>query len=143
LNALAEAAYDDGGAEARVRGHLGEGFFGLDGELAGWAQNYGANAGGWVLDQRFEQWEDKGKSLAGSGLRRGDDIVAGERGRDCLGLDGGRLHKIVPREVGLQNRGQRDFRKCMHSKVCEGDQRVKNVRINFDVDMSIAQNRHA
>ena len=54
LNALTESTYYDGGAKARVRGHLGEGFFGLNGELAGWAQNHGADAGGWVLDQRFE-----------------------------------------------------------------------------------------
>ena len=63
-----------------------------------------------------EQGEDEGKSLAGSGLRRGDDIVAGKRGRNCLGLYGHRLDETMPREISLQNRGQREFSKCIHSK---------------------------
>src|SRR6266403_2136029 len=88
------------------------------------AEKHNVWRGAGILDQRFEQWEDKGKSLAGSGLRRGDDIVAGKRGRNCFGLYGGRLDETMPREIGLQNRGQRDFSKCVHSKVCEGDQRA-------------------
>ncbi len=43
---LAEAADDDGGANAGARGHLGEGLVDLHGEFARGAEDDGADAGG-------------------------------------------------------------------------------------------------
>ncbi len=105
LSALAHPADDDGGAYPRTERHFGERFVGLDGQLAGGAQDDGADAGRF-RGQRFEQGEDKGKRLAGAGLSGGDHVVARQRGRNGLRLDRGRLHKAVFRQVGLQDRRQ-------------------------------------
>ena len=105
LSALAHSADDNSGSDARAVGHLGQSFAGLDGKLASRTQDHGADAGR-LRGQRLEQGEDKSKRLAGAGLRRGDHIVAGKRGRNGLRLYRGRLHKAVLRQVILQDRRQ-------------------------------------
>ena len=85
----------------------------------------------------MEQREDESKRLTGAGLRRGYNIVAGKRGRDGLGLYRGRRYKAVLREVGLQDRGQRKFRKSVHSDFAKEiseptNETTEGVRINFE-----------
>ena len=68
----------------------------------------------WLLLQQLDDGQDKRERLAGAGLRRGDQVVSGERRLDGLRLHGRRVGKAVLCEVALQKSGEREFREIFH-----------------------------
>jgi len=93
------AAVDAGdGGRASGGGRL-EVFVDLDGQLAGGHDDECLHAGLRVRAEALDQGEAEAEGLAGSRLRLADDVLAGERERDGLRLDGERLDDALGGEL--------------------------------------------
>ncbi len=119
LGTFGHAANNGGGAEAGALRDFIELLGDLDGQFAGGAQYEsawadGLTGGGGLLQHRFDERQAKGKSLAGSGLRRGNEIVAGESGGDGFRLDGRRYRVALLIQVAQEYRGQRQVSEEIH-----------------------------
>jgi hypothetical protein len=97
LHALAQSADADCGANAGARRHLGERFVDLDGKFTRRAQDDGADARLFLCRNVIDDRQDERERLAGPGLRRCDNVAAGERRFDGQALDGRGLFKSVLR----------------------------------------------
>ena len=87
LGVFAEAADDDGGAQAGARRHFGEGLVDLDGEFPRGAQDQGACA--LLVCQPLDEGQHESERLAGARLGSGDEVAAGQAGsiaRACTGV---------------------------------------------------------
>ena len=87
---FAEAAYDNGGANAGAGGHFVECFANLDGEFPRGAQDQSADAGaGRFLGERLDDRQNEGQRLARAGFGGGDQVAPGQRRFDGESLHGG------------------------------------------------------
>ena len=107
LRAVLGAAEDDGDAHVQVLAVATEAFGDLGGQLAGRRQHdaarAAARAGPAVFRQAVQDRQGEGRRLAGAGLGDAEQVLAGQHGRDGLGLDRGRGLIAFGRK-GLQDR---------------------------------------
>ncbi len=90
LGLVAHTAVDDRDAVAGRLAHLLGDLFDLSGELAGGGDDERADAARLGRDA-LQGGQHERRGLAGAGLGAAHDVAAGERERDRIALDGGRL----------------------------------------------------
>ena len=137
LGPLADSAHHDRGADRGTRRHRGERFLDLDGEFPGGSEDQAADARGGVPFEQVDEGQDKREGFAASGLRGRDEVLAVERRRNRLRLDGGWYGKAVFLKIALKPGRERQFREIFHLTFEDENRRAdyrrgeKGLRINF------------
>src|ERR1035441_2257426 len=108
LSVLFRAAGGGGGGVAGPARHFPDHLGDLQRQFAGRRQNDAADAGlRSLVEQQLDGRQYKRKGLSSSGLGGGDEVAAGQRRLDGLGLDGGWLGEVLLREIAHQLSGKR------------------------------------
>ena len=91
LRAHGGAAHQQADAQRRVVGQAQADVVDLLGQLAGGRDDQRPGRAAGQAQELVQDRQQEGGRLAGAGLGGGDEVAAGEDGRDGLGLDGRRL----------------------------------------------------
>ena len=93
LRPHADAAEDRGAGDRRVDGEIVEVLEDLRRQLARRREDERARGAARPVDEPVQDRQQEGGGLAAAGHGAGEDVAAGERGRDGLGLDGRRARE--------------------------------------------------